>query len=166
MADQHLGCRDLPSIVRRLVIFSERNVDDSQNVHTSYIRGGRGRRRDRDGPAGVVLGVHMTRVRLAGAGDFIVDGTGNPVPVRLICSESPLRKEWEEPADLLLAYVWLLPARTRIFLMSYKEAAAVLGGKALGSSSFRMLATTPPSARLVGSMLWNLMKTSGMYFSA
>jgi hypothetical protein len=48
-----------------------------------------------------------------------------------------LRKEWKEPVDLLLVYVWLLPARTRIFLMSYKQAADVLGGKALGSSSFR-----------------------------
>jgi hypothetical protein len=69
-----------------------------------------------------------------------VDGKVNARPVRLICSEGPrisLRKEWAEPHDLILAYVWLLPTRTRIFLMNYKEAAGVLGEKALESSSFK-----------------------------
>ena len=85
-------------------------------------------------------GLRVRTAPQAGPADFLVDGLASPVPVRLICSESPrisLRKEWEAPGDLLLAYVWLLPARTRIFLMSYKEAAGVLGGKALASPSFR-----------------------------
>jgi hypothetical protein len=76
----------------------------------------------------------------SGGGDFIVDGRANSKAVRLICSETPrisLRKEWVETADLILAYVWLLPTRTRIFLMSYQEAAGVLGDKALKSSSFK-----------------------------
>jgi hypothetical protein len=76
----------------------------------------------------------------SGVGDFVVDGHANSRPVRLICSESPrisLRKEWAEPADLIFAYVWLLPTRVRVFLMSYKEAARVLGEKALESASFR-----------------------------
>jgi hypothetical protein len=83
------------------------------------------------------------RVRTApqpGPGDFIVEGQGRTVSVRLVCSESPrisLRREWEEPIDLFLAYVWVLSARTRIFLMSYKEAADILGGKALSSPSFK-----------------------------
>jgi hypothetical protein len=73
-------------------------------------------------------------------GDFVVVGQANSEPVRLICSESPrisLRKEWAGAADVILAYVWLLPTRTRIFLMKYKEAAGVLGEKALESASFR-----------------------------
>lgn len=74
------------------------------------------------------------------AGDFVVIGQANPRTVRLICSESPrisLRKEWAKPADLILAYVWLLPTRKRIFLMSYQEAADILGERALESASFR-----------------------------
>ena len=69
-----------------------------------------------------------------------MQGATNSRPVRLICSESPrisLRKDWTEPADLLCAYVWLLQSRARIFLMSYSEAARVLGDKALESPSFR-----------------------------
>ena len=75
-----------------------------------------------------------------GVTDFVVDGPAKSRPVRLVCSESPrvsLRKEWADTADLICAYVWLLPARTRIFLMSYKEAAGVLGDNALKSPSFR-----------------------------
>jgi hypothetical protein len=75
----------------------------------------------------------------SGVGDFVVDGQAGSRPVRLICSESPrisLRTEWAEPANLIFAYVWLLPMRARIFLMSYKDAAGVLGEKALKSPSF------------------------------
>jgi hypothetical protein len=73
------------------------------------------------------------------AGDFVVEGEANARPVRLVCSESPrisLRSEWAEPADMVFAYVWLLPTRTRIFLMCYEEAARILGEKALKSPSF------------------------------
>lgn len=76
----------------------------------------------------------------SGGGDFIVDGRAKSKGVRLICSESArisLRRDWAETADLILAYVWLLPTRTRIFLMSYQDAAGVLGDKALDSSSFK-----------------------------
>ena len=85
-------------------------------------------------------GLRVRTFSQPGVSDFVVDGPANPRPVRLICSESPrisLRKDWAEPADLICAYVWLLPTRTRIFLMSYKEAAGVLGEKALESSSFK-----------------------------
>jgi len=74
-----------------------------------------------------------------GGSDFVVSGPGSAKPVRLICSESPrisLREEWAETPDLVCAYVWLLAARTRIFLMRYKEAKDVLGDKALGTESF------------------------------
>ena len=73
------------------------------------------------------------------AGDFVVESESNFRPVRLVCSESPrisLRSEWAEPADLVFAYIWLLPTRTRIFLMCYEEAARILGEKALQSPSF------------------------------
>ena len=75
----------------------------------------------------------------SGVGDLVVDGPTSSRPVRLICSESPrisLRREWDEPASLTFAYVWLLPTCTRIFLMSYRDAAQVLGEKALKSPSF------------------------------
>jgi hypothetical protein len=76
----------------------------------------------------------------SGGSDLVVDGPSSQRLVRLICSESPrisLRKEWAKPAELVCAYVWLLPTRSRIFLMTYKEAAEVLGEKALASPSFR-----------------------------
>jgi hypothetical protein len=75
----------------------------------------------------------------SGVGDFVVDGRAGSRPVRLVCSESPrisLRTEWGEPANLTLAYIWLLPNSNRIFLMSYMDAAHVLGEKALESPSF------------------------------
>jgi len=75
-----------------------------------------------------------------GISDLLVDGPAGSRPVRLICSESPrisLRKEWAEPVNLIFAYIWLLPTRTRVFLMSYEDAASVLGEKALESSSFK-----------------------------
>lgn len=85
-------------------------------------------------------GLRVTTVSQSGVSDFIVEGAANSRSARLICSESPrisLRKDWAEPAELICAYVWLLPSRTRIFLMSYGEAAGVLGEKALESPSFR-----------------------------
>jgi hypothetical protein len=85
-------------------------------------------------------GLQVRTFSQPGVSDFIVEGPAISRPVRLICSESPrvsLRKEWAEPTGLICAYVWLLPTRTRIFLMSYKEAAGVLGEKALESSSFK-----------------------------
>ncbi len=85
-------------------------------------------------------GLRVRTFSQPGVSDFVVDGPANSRPVRLICSESPrisLRRDWAEPADLVCAYVWLLPTRTRIFLLSYKEAAGVLGEKALESSSFK-----------------------------
>ena len=93
----------------------------------------------------------------SGIGDFVVDGRANSRPVRLICSESPrisLRTEWDEPADLIFAYIWLLPTCTRIFLMSYEDAAHVLGEKALKSPSFTKrgyytTAVTPRRQRLM-----------------
>src|ERR1035438_8092590 len=51
-------------------------------------------------------GLRVRTAPQAGPADFLVDGSASPVPVRLICSESPrisLRKEWEAPGDLLLA---------------------------------------------------------------
>jgi hypothetical protein len=84
-------------------------------------------------------GLRVRTTSQVGVSDLIVAGPQNSRPVRLICSESPrisLRKEWAEPANLICAYVWLLPARTRVFLMSYHEVANVLGEKALASSSF------------------------------
>ena len=75
-----------------------------------------------------------------GVGDFIIDGQAGSRLVRLVCSESPrisLRKEWAEPAKLILAYVWALPTRTRIFLMGYQEVEQFLGDKALNSPSFK-----------------------------
>jgi len=85
-------------------------------------------------------GLRVSTFSQPGVSDFIVEGATKSRPVRLICSESPrisLRKDWAEPADLLCAYVWLLPSRTRVFLMSYSEASGVLGDKALDSSSFK-----------------------------
>ena len=85
-------------------------------------------------------GLHVRTFSQPGVSDFIVEGAKSSRPVRLICSESPrisLRKDWAQPSDLLCAYVWLLPSRTRIFLMSYSEAAGVLGDKALESPSFK-----------------------------
>jgi hypothetical protein len=85
-------------------------------------------------------GLRVRTFSQPGVSDFVVYGPANSRPVRLICSESPrisLRKEWAEPADLICAYVWLLPTRTRVFLLSYEDAASVLGGKALESSSFK-----------------------------
>ena len=84
-------------------------------------------------------GLRVRTLSQPGVSDFVVDGPASSRPVRLICSESPrisLRREWAEPANLVCAYVWLLPTRTRIFLMGYREAAGVLGERALGSSSF------------------------------
>lgn len=75
----------------------------------------------------------------SGVGDLVVEGQISSKPVRLVCAESPrisLRTEWDEPADLTFAYIWLLPTGTRIFLMSYTDAAHVLGEKALKSPSF------------------------------
>jgi hypothetical protein len=100
------------------------------------------------------------KIRLSGqssAGDLVVDGQASSRPVRLICSESPrisLRTEWDEPADVTLAYIWLLPTCTRIFLMSYRDAAHVLGEKALKSPSFTnrgyyTTAVTPKRQRLM-----------------
>jgi len=93
----------------------------------------------------------------SGVGDLVVDGQVSSRPVRLICSESPrisLRTEWDKPADLTFAYIWLLPTCTRIFLMSYKDAAHVLGEKALKSLSFTnrgyyTTAVTPRRQRLM-----------------
>ena len=85
-------------------------------------------------------GLRVSTFSQPGVSDFIVQGATNSRPVRLICSESPrisLRKDWTEPADLLCAYVWLLQSRKRVFLMSYSEAAGILGDKALESPSFR-----------------------------
>lgn len=85
-------------------------------------------------------GLKVSSFSQPGVSDFIIEGAANSRPVRLICSESPrisLRKDWEEPAHLVCAYVWLLPSRTRIFLMSYREAAGILGEKALDSLSFK-----------------------------
>jgi hypothetical protein len=75
-----------------------------------------------------------------GVSDFVVNGPANTKPVRLICSESPrisVRREWAETSDLVCAYVWLLPAGTRIFLMSYEEVTEILGDKAMGTDSFK-----------------------------
>jgi len=75
-----------------------------------------------------------------GSADYEIVGPAGARPVRLICSEGArisLRREWAEPVGLVLAYVWLLPGRTRIFLMTFQEASDVLGRRALASSSFR-----------------------------
>ena len=85
-------------------------------------------------------GLRVSTYSQPGVSDFIVESTAITRPVRLICSESPrisLRKDWNEPADLLCAFVWLLPSRTRIFVMNYAEVAGILGEKALDSPSFR-----------------------------
>jgi hypothetical protein len=102
-------------------------------------------------------GLRVRNFPQPGVSDFIVDGLANSKSVRLICSEAPrisLRKEWAEQADLICAYVWLLPGRTRIFLMNYSEAAEVLGSKALESPSFRdngyyTTACTPRRQRVI-----------------
>jgi len=85
-------------------------------------------------------GLRVSTFSQPGVSDFIVQGATNSRPVQLICSESPrisLRTEWKEPANLVCAYVWMMQSRARIFLMSYSEAAGVLGDKALESLSFR-----------------------------
>ena len=73
------------------------------------------------------------------AGDFIVTAHGTSRPVQLICSESPrisLRREWSQPPNLVLAYIWVLSEdHNRIFLMTYTDAAAILGD-ALQTDSF------------------------------
>lgn len=84
-------------------------------------------------------GLQVQNSSQPGVSDFMISGPANPRPVRLICSEAPrisLRREWDQPANLICAYVWIQPSRTRIFLMTYQEAAGVLGEKALESNSF------------------------------
>ena len=84
-------------------------------------------------------GLKVRTLSQPGVSDFVVDGPANFRPVRLVCSESPrisLREEWGKTANLVCAYLWLLPTRTRIFLLSYQEVADVLGEKALKSPSF------------------------------
>ena len=84
-------------------------------------------------------GLEVEATAQPGVTDLLVGGASGSRPVRLICSESArlsLRKEWGNSADLILAYVWVLPAHPRVFLMSYDEAAGVLGESALKSPSF------------------------------
>lgn len=84
-------------------------------------------------------GLEIQATTQPGVTDLLVGGASGYRPVRLICSESArlsLREEWGKSADLILAYVWVLPARPRVFLMSYGEAADVLGESALKTPSF------------------------------
>lgn len=85
-------------------------------------------------------GFRIRAIAEAAVSDFEVESVRRSRPVRLVCSESPrisLRKEWGQVPNLVCAFVWVLTDRTRIFLMSYEEAAQILGAKALGSPSFK-----------------------------
>jgi hypothetical protein len=84
-------------------------------------------------------GLGLSKFSDPGVIDFMVQGSSGVRPVRLICSENPrisLRKEWVEEAGLICAFIWLLPSRSRVFLMTCNEVKAVLGDRATRSPSF------------------------------
>lgn len=84
-------------------------------------------------------GLTVRRSHNSEAGDFIVTTDSTARPVRLVCSESPrisLKRESSQPANLVLTYLWVLSeSNNRIFLMTYADAAAILGN-ALKTDSF------------------------------
>lgn len=90
------------------------------------------------------LGLKVRRSGPGEPGTFIVGTGAKEWPVEVICSKRPritLRKQWAQPENLWLAYVWV--EEGAISLMRYREAEARLEGAAFTEDGFYTKALSP-----------------------
>ncbi|MEO8372266.1 MAG: hypothetical protein ABI806_23975 [Candidatus Solibacter sp.] len=90
------------------------------------------------------IGLRVRRSRLGESGTFWVAAGPKEFPVEVICSKHPrisLQREWKEPQDLQLAYVWL--EDESVHLMRYPDVDARLQDAAFTKKGFYTKALSP-----------------------